>query len=817
MGERKAMFSAARLAATLGLPEPTPQQKAIIESPLGSALVVAGAGSGKTETMSSRIVWLLANGWAKPQDILGLTFTRKAAGEMAARFRARVTALGETGLLPGDRDPFDTVTVATYNSFANSIYRDHALLLGREPDGVVLGEASAWRLARRVVLASRDERLAALDKSAETLADAVLALSRALASNVADGETVAAMAREFTAVAGLPPGGRGLYAQVEKWALDVGALDLLVDLAARYQREKVTRGVIEYSDQVALALGIVESDDAVRREIRGRYRVILLDEYQDTSVVQTRLLSTLFRGRAVLAVGDPNQSIYGWRGASAAGLARFPAQFDAETTFRLTVSWRNGRRILDAANTLAAPLAGSLPVARLQAAPHAGASPVDVRYEQTVESEADVTAGWLAERLSEGGATKPTAALLLRSRAQQQVFLDALERRAVPYHVLGLGGLLEQPAVADLVSALRVVADVSSGGALVRLLAGARWRIGLRDLRALRRVAGWLAAHDAGGRPLAPEVRRRLRGSVAEGEGESLSDAVDFVRTAPPSHPALAVLSAEGRRRIGEAGALFARLRARRGLGLHELAGLARQELLIDIELLANEARPATHAGLDAFSDAIDDYLAVGDEPDLRGFLHWLAEAARRDGLGPRPEEPEAGTVQVLTIHGAKGLEWDHVAVPLWTAGDLPARQHDGTSGWLRFGEMPYEFRGDRRDLPSLPWRSAATRKELVTAVDGFKKEVTARHADEERRLAYVALTRARHRLLLSGSFWATGKRPRLPSPFLADLAEAGLIAQPPAAPDDEANPRHPETDVVVWPADPLGTRRVRLEEAARR
>jgi DNA helicase-2/ATP-dependent DNA helicase PcrA len=814
-------IDARQIAHALSLPAPTSQQQAIIESPLTASLVIAGAGSGKTETMASRVIWLLANGLAEPADILGLTFTRKAARELAERFQARTEALRNAGFFHSDRDLFDAAMVATYNSFADSIYRDNAALLGQERDGIVLGEAAAWRLARRVVLASDDERLASLDKSAERITDAVLAISRSLAENVADDEAVAVMARTFAMTANLPAGGSGRYQEVDGWALTVGALDVLIDLAREYRRQKLLRGFVEYSDQVALALRIVQISPDVREEIRRRHRIVLLDEYQDTSVVQTTLLRTLFRGGSVMAVGDPNQSIYGWRGASAANLARFPEQFEATTTYPLTVSWRNGQRILAAANVIAAPLdtgaADTGRVATLQPAPAAGDFPVDACYLQTLTEESETVADWLAERLAVPAGQKATAALLLRSRTHQRVYLDALASRGVPFHVLGVGGLLEDPAVADLVCGLRVIADVSADGALARLLGGARWRIGIRDLRGLHRGAGWLATHDHAGRLLAEEARRRLRGSVASGEGDSLADAVDFATTAPDTHPAMAGISSEGLRRIREAGRLFARLRARRGLGLRELVALVRQELRIDVELMANEAVPFSADALDAFTDAIDDYLSIDDEGDLGGFLHWLADAARRDNLGPRPEEPEPGTVQVLTVHGAKGLEWDHVAVPMLSAQDFPSVSRSGSTGWLHLGELPYEFRGDREDMPPLAWQGASTRKELVDAVAGFKKDVAKRHDDEERRLAYVAVTRARHRLLLTSSFWSgERKKPTPAGTFLVELADAGLIVPPPEAPDVEVNPIDAGADKVVWPADPLGKRRSRVEAAAR-
>ncbi len=204
------------------------------------------------------------------------------------------------------------------------------MLIGREPDAAVLGEASAWMLARSVASASADPRLVELDASLDRVTGAVLALSRALAENVADSRDVQAFARDFLAMEGLPieaPRKRTDFESFTSALGVVGALPPLLDLADAYAAAKRERGYVEFSDQVALALAICERHPEVVAAHRERARTVLLDEYQDTSVVQTRLLATLFRGHSVMAVGDPDQSIYGWRGASAANLARFSNDF----------------------------------------------------------------------------------------------------------------------------------------------------------------------------------------------------------------------------------------------------------------------------------------------------------------------------------------------------------------------------------------------------------------------------------------------------------------------------------------------------------
>ena len=810
-------ISAYEIADALGQFRPTDQQRAVIEAPLSPALVVAGAGSGKTETMANRVLWLLANGHVRAGEILGLTFTRKAAGELATRIRERIEQLAARNLVPGDYDSFEAPAVATYNSFANSIYRDHAILLGRESDGDVLGEASAWQLARSIVVGAGDERLPDLGKSVDVITKAVLSLSHELSENIVDPQEVRSFATAFLSLADLPSGGRGQYPAVAELVKSVGSLDVLLDLAARFAETKAMKGFVEYSDQVALALEIVRKVPKVATELRARYRVVLLDEYQDTSVVQTWLLSELFVGHPVMAVGDPNQSIYGWRGASAANLEQFATQFGGGSVhnFNLTTSWRNGRDILAVANALVEPLLPEtrVRVEKLEPGPGASSLTVDVAITETVENEAEATALWLKERLV--GETLPTAAMLFRTRKSQAYFMEALRRHEVPFHVLGVGGLMSEPEIADLVSALRVLQNPTAGSELIRLLSGSRWRIGVRDLRALHRLGSWLRDRDYSQQPLDDDVKSRLRSSVAEGEGGSIVDALDFLSTTRPDHSQLSDFSEVGIERLRDAGRLFARLRSRGGLDLLDFVTLVEQELQLDIEVLANDFRPLGGANMEAFFDALNGYLSIDDSSTLGGFLGWLKEAEWRDGLSPRPEEAERGTVQLLTVHGSKGLEWDLVVVPRWVEDELPGKPLEGFSGWLSFGSLPWPFRGDAAELPQFDWETSESRKELLDTRAEFMERVQHRHVLEERRLAYVAVTRARHSLLLSGSFWATQSKPRSPSPFLRELEAAGIIGVLPQYSEFEENPLGDEVATLMWPRDPLGQRRAKVQAAA--
>lgn len=876
-GTGTATLSAHVIAAALGQFPPTAEQTAVIEAPLAPALVVAGAGSGKTETMAARVVWLVANGIVRRDEVLGLTFTRKAAGELAERIQRRLQRLGEferRGLLPalpalhdagrlavfgeleragGDGakasharlaamdalaaevgaepvTPDDDAllhrpSVSTYNSFADQIVREHAVRIGRDAEAVILSESAAWLLMRRVVFASDDPRLETRGEAVRSIVDAALRIARDGVDNLVSFDELAAFPERFVDVLERPSSRKGtiVYSDVAEAAEKVGALALLADLAREYAAEKQRIGVLDFSDQVAGALDVVRSHPVVADEVRERFQAVLLDEYQDTSVVQTDLLAALFAGTAVMAVGDPHQAIYGWRGASAGNLGGFAEAFSPDAPcarFSLLTSWRNSADVLRAANAVLGPLASSSPVAveELRARPAAPAGEVELAFDVDLDAEAERVADWFARVRADraAAAASTTGAILFRSKKHMVRFGDALGRRGIPHRILGLGGLLSTPEVVDVVCALRVIADPTAGSALIRLLAGPRWAIGLPDLRELAALARRIARHDSALQPLAPEVVARIRSSAGEDDG-SLIDALDFVQRHSPDHGWLEGFTPQARVRLRDAAAVFAGLRRAAGMPIPELVRLIEVELRLDVELAANETRgPArvASAQLRAFVDELHAFLAADESGSIANLLAWLDHAEQLDEFAPRTEPPEDDVVQLLTIHGSKGLEWDAVAVVRLVKDELPSMPRD-TKGWLGFGILPYGFRGDARWLPALRWErdAAPTQQDLKAAIEEFVAANRARQLDEDRRLAYVAVTRARDHLLLTGASWSGTKRPRSRSVFLTEIADAlGVVL-----PDDDVgeDPYLGERRMLQWPIDPLGARRAAIMRAA--
>lgn len=898
-------FDATQIAQVLGLPPPTPEQRDIIEAPLENTLVVAGAGSGKTETMAARVVWLVANGRLAPDEVLGLTFTRKAAGELAARIAARLRALAASGaaLVPAATE--GAAVVSTYHAYAGRIVAEHGLLLGVEPDARLLTEAAAWQLAHEVVTAY-DGPMDKVAAAPATVTRAVVALAGEMAEHLRGlaeiGDYYERLQRRVEA---LPLGAskaRGLPRQVRELLAVVAARRQVLPIVAAYAAAKTARGCLDFADQVAVAARLARDFPEVAAHERARYRVVLLDEFQDTSEAQLVLLRSLFADPAggaqvpVVAVGDPHQSIYGWRGASATTLAQFPRLFapewdDAgpkEARIRhLSVSWRNDEGLLVAANRVAAPLvaASPVPVRRLQPAPVAARGAVEVARLETTALEAAYVAARIAREWYDGDGrpTGTSAAVLCRRRAQFVPIVEALRARGLPVEVVGLGGLLTMPEVQDVVALLSVAADPGRGDRLMRLLTGPAYRLGAADLdglgawaRELHRrernrsgsrsatidEAGTGGDAGTGGESAPPAVAAANVTATAEvaavpaapaptliappEEQPSIVEAVE--RLPPPGWVGSEgeTLSTPARERLGQLAVRIARLRGLTGAPLAEMCAEAERLLGLDVELLARPDVPvdAARTHLDALADAAAAFSAAADRPSLGGFLAWLEVALEEErGLEAPTAAVASGAVQVVTVHAAKGLEWDVVAVPGLVEGAFPSTgtgrssYDEGTGEWtlptardkgwcVGLDRLPYDLRGDSAGLPVLRWQSAADLAELERELTATFEAGGERSVAEERRLAYVALTRGRHLAILTAPVWTDATTPRVTSRFLRELlADAGgvpLVRGPWAGmPEPEPGtgmPAHPgdgRPKSMPWPHDSLAGRRRGLADAA--
>jgi DNA helicase-2/ATP-dependent DNA helicase PcrA len=926
-------YSPAHLARLLGLPDPTPEQAAVISAPMEPLAVIAGAGSGKSETMAARLVWLVANGMVRPERVLGLTFTRKAAGELGQRVRTRLAGLRRAGLdtaaggaragdggpatgpsggpltgpagepltrLPAGRlaagaggptaadrsmaadrymtaregasgrggGPLTGLTgglrtgapggtlsegtggyldgepvVSTYHSYAARLVADHALREALEPSVRLITPAVAWQTAARVVAAYAGP-MDAVHLAPQSVTAAVLDLAGELAEHLCSPDDVYEVGDWLEAASRALPG--RMPAPVRKILDCQRAREQLLPIVSGYVAAKAAREVMDYGDQVALAARIASRHPEVGAMERTRYQVVLLDEFQDTSHAQLVLLRALFGGgHPVTAVGDPCQSIYGWRGASAGNLTRFSHEFPAGTrpasVTMLATSFRNTERVLEAAAALQQGLREQAPdVPRLVPPPErAGRGAVVCALLETAADEARWVAGQVAEVLGSPAGIAPDGepwpggrpevrvqpsdvAVLCRKRAQFPLLRAALEAKGIPVEVVGLGGLLTVPEVADIVATLRVLHDPTASGALARLLTGPRWRIGPRDLVALGRRARAIA-REAGEQPPAAGGP----GGAAVEHDDPLAQAITDLTAEPGS-------LVEALDDLGEPGAysalahqrftaLAAELRTLRGhvsRPLPDLVGEVERVLGLDIEVSAQPWRDPTaaRADLDAFADAAATFADDEEEPTLGAFLAYLT-AAEAEEFGLESGQPSgANAVTLTTVHAAKGLQWAAVVVPGLAAGVrsqvFPAKPRVTTRWTENARLLPFPLRGDAGDLPPLPDLTDDSRARFLRAC-------SARELSEERRLAYVAVTRAAFWVACSGYWWGEAASPLGPSVFLEEVRAVcadgtGAIAHWTPAPEEDAlNPALAEPATVPWPANQADARYAAVREAA--
>jgi DNA helicase II / ATP-dependent DNA helicase PcrA len=837
-------YTAAELAVLLGLHPPTPEQAAVIEAPLAPMAVVAGAGSGKTETMATRVVWLVANGYVRPEQVLGLTFTRKAARELSARIRHRLAQLRARGhvSLSGDDDgaPGD-VTVATYDAYSQRIVAEHALRLGREPGARLITPATAWQYATRVAEVY-DGEMDEVDQALSTVVQAVLTLHGEMSGHLVGAseltEFTERLQAEVTARPAVARTRKALYSNVAEALTRQRVRRRLLPLVAAFEAEKRRREAVDFADLAALAAELANRFPEVGRRERDRYAVVLLDEYQDTSHAQLVLLRGLFGGQTghpIAAVGDPCQSIYGWRGASAATLTSFGQHFrtsdgDPAPTRPLTTSFRNGSAILRAANALADPLRqGGLDVPRLSAHPANRQGKVVAALHHTVEDEArDIAdrarAIWNADASRRAhGRPGRTVAVLIRRRSQIDRIAYALRAADLPVEIVGVGGLLTTPAVSDVVATLRVLADPGRGDALMRLLTGSRWRIGPRDLEALGRWARLIAkppsdgpSGDAGSSAGdATTDPTGVEPAPDEVDNASIVDALDAL-------PTDGWLSPVGRERLVAFSAELRALRRRAAQPLVDLVADVVRTLGLDVEVAARTGEiAASRADLDAFLDVAAAFAESGEGASLTAFLAYLDAADTEErGLEPGQVEVAEERIQILTVHGAKGLEWDVVFVPGCVEGVFPAASGKDRAWLTDLGALPFPLRGDAAALPTLDVRQATDQREVKEAFDRFAEECGDWARREERRLAYVAATRARQLLVWSGYRWDETQRPREPGEYLVEVADqcragAGTVPVWRDTVDvDAGNPVTATPTRHAWPYDPLTPDRRRDVEA---
>lgn len=870
--------------------EPTSEQQGFITvSPTSDVLVVAGAGSGKTTTMTDRIVYLIGHG-VPAERILGLTFTNKAAGEL--RERVAVTVAQATG--NNAESMFLKPTISTYDAFFRSLVEQYGLLVGFDQNTQLISTAGATELAVQAASLHMDELIdvfSSLDYSDNGVVALTLSLSNAIGNAMIGGKCSSydeAIARIRTwdqafierltqEIEGkLPDENTPARSPEQKCAKRCAELltvaqkrELLLTLVEEFVHLKRERNMAEFSDYTIAAYQLVTRFPSIARRYRERFSHVLLDEYQDTSTTQAVLLAAIFHNSlegtdivsSVNAVGDPFQSIYSFRGASPGAFRIFQQDFGLPSDYEplaLTITWRNPRVVLDAANNLTVPLRmtpnrpSSSTVREVDVHPLQTRTGVDegtlgvLGYDTSAQEIDGVTRFALAakkrfcDNCSDADHNvadsnhKAHVAVLCRTKSAIPGIRQSLEDHGLIVHTVGYSALLERPEVKDVVALLSAVADHTNAKALLRMLSTPRYHVGAADLSVLANLADglnteqrFLALVQAG---LADtETPKSERASVVRQYRDRVANGVFLIDMLTRSDVDKIIngrddLSDEGKRAILSAAQVMRKVRRNLGLPLVDLVRCAIEALDLDIDTVVAQAvngvtvnPTVARMPLENIIDLASTYMqevSSATSPSLQGFVQWLHQLASSDATDEAANMSEGGAdVEIMTIHQAKGLEWDAVAVVNMAKGKFPSNTGDGlkveedkdhvggfeqglwvapqyeetSRTWLDDpAAVPVPMRVDADILPKFPHDATSDSVAALAALDSVKRIAneasgTARddtedddtespyltqaeeygrrfHADE-RRLAYVAVTRARHDVLLTYAKYESDSR----------------------------------------------------------
>ncbi|MEO8208011.1 MAG: ATP-dependent DNA helicase [Chloroflexota bacterium] len=687
-----------------------PEQRRAVTHDVGPLLVVAGAGTGKTEVITRRIAWLIATRRARPSEILGLTFTDKAAAEM----QLRVDQLVPYG--------FADTTISTFHAFGDRLIREFAFELGMSPDARVLSRAEVIVLLREHLFELGLDAYLPLGDPTRFLGALATLFGRCRDEDVSPADYQAHAEALITSAVSGESDATGRTGDVEALA-DIAARQ--GELARAYGRYTVllaTTGVIDFGDQVGLALRLLRASPGTLATVRARYRYVLVDEFQDTNPVQSALVELVADGhRNLFVVGDDDQSIYRFRGAAISNILDFQDRYPNAAAVVLRRNYRSRAPILDAAHRLIRfndpdRLESRIGISKELVPQRTGSDDVPVRLHGFASSadESDWIAADFRARITAG--TRPRdLAILVRANSTADPILRSLNVAGVPWRFAGASGLYARPEVRLLLSVLRFVADPDSSPDLFSIAASEAYRLPPEDLATVMGAA-----------------RRSNRSAWAV-----LGAARDGDRSLDISHSGRAAIASlvGDLRRLGD-------LAQVRPAGEVLYVFLRQSGWLEQLAAADSPVAEATLANIARFFEIVRSRsgLLVDDRAVfLAPHLGTLIEAGD-DPSGVDPD-PDVDAVTVMTIHKAKGLEFPVVVLPGLVAGRFPSTT--------------------RRDPLAMP-----------DALIGGPAPTGDPHLQEERRLFYVAMTRARDELILTHAADYGGVRIRRLSPFVTEALD---------------------------------------------
>jgi len=726
------------LIAAMGIPFSDEQIEAIT-APMAPGVIIAGAGTGKTTVMAARVVWLVGRGEVDPEKVLGLTFTRKAAGELSHKVREGLRLINE------DQERYPEIS--TYDSFASQLVGEFGAWEGIGHDVRLALDAERYLLADLVVTSEKDPPRYLADKALSTIESDLVRLEEAIQSHLVDDQAIMEFTARFVEGLDAAPLYRGVpyksVTEAKQTALE--RLDLL-SLCRKYRGLKARQSVVEFSDQMALGVDLAAHVPGLGAAMRARYHLVVVDEYQDTSAAQTHLLSRLFgaeggiEGYPITAVGDPLQAIYTWRGAAVDNIYSFHRSFPPgggarNAEYTLSVNRRSGPEILSAANAVARqvradPLLGGQMAVELSAPRQAAPSQVVVREFLTWEEETE----WIAESLlqsHQAGMAWQEAVVLLRRNREVGAVYEACRTRGIPVAIQDLGGLLSIEAVSQVYAIMKLLVDGGSNPEVAEILTGPRFRVSDKDLTLLGRRA------------------RELAGDGAVRLVDALND------------PGESRFSAHARACFSQLAGDLNVLSSYQGSIVDHVRRVVSQ-IGVDVEIHASQEEAAPHVR--TFLAHVAQFASTHPTGSLSSLVAYLrAEEDYSVGLSKAHSNDE-DAVAIMTVHRGKGLEWNQVYLPCMVDGVFPG---------LRLTDNPLTAPSAlptavRSDAGALPQIRRVTNRGLAS----YKEELKHGLGMSEDRLAYVGVTRAKKKLVVTAHRWGDSTKERKRSRYFETLAE---------------------------------------------
>lgn len=662
-------------------------QKTAVTHGEGPLLIVAGAGTGKTSVLTRRIAWLMETGKAKSSEILALTFTEKAAGEMEERVD-QLLPLGH----------FD-LSIHTFHAFCERLLREYGPEIGLSKDFTVASELDTWLLARRYFDRFALTHYRPLGNPTRHLRD--------LLTHFASAKELEISPAQYRA---------RVEAETEIEDHERARLLELADAYATYDTLLHEANLLDFGGLVLHTLRLLRERPSIERALQRRYRYVLVDEFQDTNSAQYELVRRLSAPeRNLTVVGDDDQSIYRFRGASLANILQFSEDYPDATRVVLTINYRSLQEVLNRTHTF---IQGNNPhrlesreglVKKLTA--HRGeGGHVEHLHATTLEEEArSVATRILAEREGDPTLLWKDIAVLVRANDHATPFLQIFESQQMPYQFLAMRGLYTKPVIMDLLALLRLVNDPFDSVSAYRVLSHPMFGLPIQDLERLS------YATRKQGKPMLHLNLARI---------EDLSEKAPVVL-----------------QRVMTLQAKFAEsARTKRATEL--LVESARESGLVTFLQTRPEGEQRELFGyLQQFFERVKRFEASNEEQTLRAFLeeHEQERDAGEEGSLAFDHEAGPDTIRVMTVHGSKGLEFRQVFVVNLVDQRFPSQNRSQAI------PLPDMFTGEEEDA----------------------KET---HLQEERRLLYVAMTRAKDKVYLTSAEDYGGKRKKKPSRFFQEL-----------------------------------------------